>query len=324
MESAYSLANAELKRIREKNIEIKRMREDEVRAKAPEFAQIEATLARCGAELVKSVLNGGASIDKIKDTALSAQHKKQEILKKLSLPSDYLDDIYSCEKCYDTGFDEAGRRCDCLMALVSKYIGKNSNITDIMKGQTFDRFDFELYADQPEENGRSVFDIAKKAREKAEKFADTFDETGANLYIYGAAGTGKTFLSSCIANRALDRGLGVYYASAFGLLDMLERIKFGKYTEDELASAENAENYAYNVDLLIIDDVGTEFVTAYSAAALFNIINTRLTKGKSTVISSNFGPAKIDEIYGTRMASRITGEFELIPFIGKDLRRIKK
>ncbi|MDO5479569.1 MAG: ATP-binding protein, partial [Clostridia bacterium] len=137
-------------------------------------------------------------------------------------------------------------------------------------------------------------------------------------------GTGKTYVSSCIANRALERGFTVYYQSAFKLLDMLEKLKFGRYEDEERAQAEYAEKYIYDVDLLIIDDVGTEFVTAYSSAALFDIINSRIVDKKSTIISSNLGPVKMTEVYGTRLASRITGSFDVVNFIGKDLRRIKK
>lgn len=324
MESPYSLANAEIAKIRKDNKDEQRRRENEVRLAAPEFATVEAKLASGGLALSKSILSGTGNISKIKELVEGAQREKAAILARLSLPSDYLDEIHTCTKCRDTGFAENGRRCECLKNMISKYIGVNSNLTDIMREQTFENFDFSLFAKQPDLKGRSVSVIMKNIFKRALEFSETFEQTGANLFMYGSAGTGKTYLSSCIANKALGRGFSVYYQSAFGLLDMFEKLKFGRYDEDEATQAEYAAKYAYDVDLLIIDDVGTEFVTAYSSATLFDIINSRLIEGKSTVISSNLSPSKIDETYGARMASRITGSFSPIGFIGVDLRRINR
>ena len=323
MESAYSLANTALAELRQKNAELLRLRENEVRLAAPEYAEIEARLSAGGLALAKCILNGMSDISATRKHLETATADKAKLLNRLKLPKDYLDEIYSCEKCHDTGFDENGRRCECLKNMISKYVGVNSNLTSVMREESFKNFDFTLFAGQPDIKGRSVIQYVERAYKRAEVFAETFDKTNANLYLYGSAGTGKTYLSSCIANRVLERGLTVYYQSAFKLLDIMEKLKFGRLEEDEIAAAEYASKYAYTVDLLIIDDVGTEFVSAYSSAALFDVINSRLMAGKSTVISSNLGPEKIDEIYGTRMASRIVGAFEPVPVLGADLRKIK-
>lgn len=322
MESAYALANAEIAEIRRKNAEEQRNREREVRRLAPEYAEIEAQLAAGGLALARCVLDGESDISEIRRRVEAVQAKKADILKKLSLPTDYLDEIHSCSKCRDTGFDGNGRRCSCWKNMLSKYIGMNSNLTEVMKGQTFERFDFSLFSKQPNVKGHSVLEIMRSIHDKAMKFADGFSETHENLYMYGSAGTGKTYVSSCIANRVLNRGFSVYYQSAFQMLDMLERLKFGRYGDDEAEQASFAERYLYDVDLLIIDDVGTEFVSGYSSAALFDIINSRLNSGKSTVISSNLSPMNIEEIYGMRMVSRIIGSYKMLAFIGDDLRRM--
>ncbi len=324
MESAYSLANAEIKRIKKTNEDLLSRREDEVREKAPEFAMVEAQLKKGGLAIARGVLEGVNNVPMARKCIEEAQAKRAEILERLHLPKDYLDEIYTCKKCRDTGFSEDGRRCECLKKMISKYIGINSNLTEAMREQTFNNFDMSLFENQEDVKGTSVLEIAKSAYKKAVIFSETFDETNTNLYLYGSAGTGKTFISSCIANRALERGFTVYYQSAFKLLDMLEKLKFGRYEDEERGQAEYAEKYLYETDLLIIDDVGTEFVTAYSSAALFDIINSRIVDRKSTVISSNLGPVKISEVYGTRLASRITGSFDVVNFIGRDLRRIKK
>ncbi len=323
MENAYSRANRELSELRRRNEDEQKRRESEVRLAAPEFAKVEAQLARCGAALARSVLSGNADISQIRKAVEEGQGKKAEILKGLKLPPDYLDDIYSCEKCRDTGFDENGRRCSCLKSLVSKYIGINSNLTEVMRAATFESFDFSLFSNQPDIDGKAVSTVVNNVYKKAKEFAETFDKTGANLYLYGPAGTGKTYISSCIANKALERGFTVCYQSAFRLLDTLEKLKFGRLDEESGSDAEYMSEYIYTVDLLIIDDVGTEFVSAYSSAALFDIINSRIISGKSTVVSSNLNSDKMEELYGRRMVSRMLGSFMPIRFIGTDLRRLK-
>ncbi len=324
MESAYSLANAEIAKIRKDNKDEQRRRENEVRLAAPEYSNVEAKLSAGGLALSKRVLSGKCDISDIRTHIENAQKERAAILSRLSLPSDYLDEIYSCKDCRDTGFDEKGSRCHCLKNMISKYIGINSNLTEAMREQTFDNFDFSLFINQPDIKGRPVEKIVKTIFDKALNFSDTFDKTEANLFMCGSAGTGKSYISSCIANRVLARGFSVYYQSAFQLLDMLEKLKFGRYDDDEAVQADYATKYAYDVDLLIIDDVGTEFVSSYSSAALFDIINSRLMASKSTVISSNLSLSKVDETYGTRLASRIAGSYDVLAFVGADLRRIKK
>ncbi len=321
MESAYSIANKEIEEIRRKNKEEQRRREDEVRRMAPEFAQVEAQLASGGTALARCVLNGDGDISVIRRHIEGAQEEKKRILTRLNLPENYLDEIHSCKKCRDTGFDENGRRCDCLKSMILKHIGINSNMTESMKNQTFENFDFSLFAKQPDIKGRSVLEAVKNTVERAKKFAVDFKQNKSNIFIYGNAGTGKTYLSSCIANKALELGNSVYYQSAFSLLEMFDKLKFGRYDESDAERFENAAKYVYDVDLLIIDDLGTEFVSVYTTAVLFDIIKTRIDMGKSTVISSNIGLSKINEIYGARITSRIEGSYEIYAFLGQDLRK---
>ena len=140
-----------------------------------------------------------------------------------------------------------------------------------------------------------------------------------NMLLMGNAGTGKTFVSSCIANRALERGKTVYYQTAYKLFETFESSKFGK--DDE---APDIVKYVYDVDLLIIDDLGTEFVTQFTAASLFDIINTRIISGKSTIISTNLDFETLSEMYSQRIASRFIGEYKILQTLGEDIRKIKR
>lgn len=321
MQSAHALAMNELNKTRENNITELERKRAEVRTAAPEYAKIESDLMKGGNALLRSVLHGGKDFEKIKNFIQEKQKKKVAILKSLNLPDDYLDEHYNCDICHDTGFDENGKKCSCLKTLTMKYIDINSNMTALMKKQTFENFDFSLFSPVPDINGKSSLDIAKTVYNSAKDFSDNF-ENGLNLMLKGNAGTGKTYISSCIANRALARGKTVYYQTSYKLCETLENVKFGKYENpDELSSAVSIIKYINSVDLLIIDDLGTEFITQFTAAALFDLINTRLINNKSTVISTNLDFDSMEKLYSSRFTSRILGDFKIMIITGGDLRK---
>lgn len=325
MESAYTLANKALAERREENQAIRERRIREVEEAFPEeYNRIEAGLRAGGAALVRCVLTGKQDYPRVEASIKGLQREKEELLFRLGKPKDYLDEIITCPICRDTGFLENGRRCTCLENLVAHYMGTTSNLTDFMKAQTFDRVDYRIFAQQPQENGRDVLAYMKSAYAKGMRFAETFEKTGANLLLMGNAGTGKTFLSGCIANHAIRRGKSVYYQTAFRLFDLLEKQKFDRLLPEEEEQAVYAARQIRQADLLIIDDLGTEFVTAYSGALIFDMINSRQLSGKSTVLSTNLNLEGLEKIYSKRFTSRLWGNFEIIPFIGKDLRMQKR
>ena len=317
MESAYVLANRELEEIRNTNKGLLDMRHGEVMDKDSRLADIEAELMKQGSRLLKCVLNKCNDFEEIKSSIQKLQKDKAKLLKNNGFSEDYLDDICSCKKCRDTGFVE-GLRCDCLKALVKKYLCANSNIAEYMRQDRFENFDMSLFAQQDDENGKAL-KVMKIICDKALDFAENFDKTHDNFLIMGNAGTGKTFISSCIANHALDRGKPDYYQTAFRLFEIFENAKFNR---DEDAS--DIVRYVYDVDLLIIDDLGTEFSTQFTSAVLFDIVNTRILSGKSTVISSNLGFDEMSNIYSQRVVSRFMGDYKLFQTVGKDLRAVKR
>lgn len=323
MESPYTLATRKLARIREENQRLRDNRLREIRTRIPQYAELESELRHHGSQLAQRVLSGTSDISDIQSAVSRLRKQKQQLLIGAGYPADYTDDIYTCTLCRDTGFTEDGKRCQCLKRLAASFASENSNLTEYMKEQTFDRSDFSLFAKQPEENGKHPLRYIQRAYESGLRFAETFDQTHANLLLMGNAGTGKTFLSGCIANYALARQKTVYYQSAFALFDMLEKVKFGRLSGDELEQAESISRYLYEVDLLILDDLGTEFVSAYSTSALFDLVNTRLIRSKSTILSTNLSLQTIEQFYSKRFLSRVVGSFEVLPFIGQDLRMQK-
>ncbi len=322
MESAYVLAMRELEEIRKENRNILSYRNLEVAKIAPEIPEIDRELMKSGTALLKTVLDKSEDFSVVKERIQNLQAKKLDLLKENGYPEDYLEDIYDCRECRDTGF-VGGHRCSCLKSLIAKHIGANANLSEYMKEQTFERFNFSLFEDV-EKDGKiiPVRKLMRKAFDMCLNFAENFQTDKANIILSGNAGTGKTYLSSCIANRALERGKTVYYTSAYKLFDTLEALKFGKETADE---AIDVSKYVYDVDLLIIDDLGTEFTTQFTSAAFFDIVNSRLVRGKSTVISTNLDLEGINRLYSQRVTSRIMGDYKAVTLLGDDVRpKVKK
>ena len=151
------------------------------------------------------------------------------------------------------------------------------------------------------------------------RYIDEFDKTFSNLFFYGGTGLGKTFLSHCIAKELIERAHSVIYYSAFELFDLFAKNSFGRReTESDMT------DYIFDCDLLIVDDLGTELTNSFVSSQLFLILNERLQRQKSTIISTNLPLGTFAELYSERVFSRITSNFQLFQLIGNDIRIQKK
>jgi len=233
--------------------------------------------------------------------------------------------MYSCDKCSDTGY--IGKdKCSCYLEIMKKVMlsevnGATSISFDFDK-DTFDNFSLEWYSKIKDEKLKiSPYDNMKMVLRDCKLFCFDFKKQGGNLFFYGKSGTGKTFMANCIANDLIRQGCNIVYQSAYKLFQFMEDYKFCRINrENNIHEFESI----YNSDLLIIDDLGTEFMTAYTCSVFFDILNTRLLNGKSTIINTNLSIGNLEEKYTERVASRIKGYFEMMPFIGDDIRVIKK
>ena len=187
-----------------------------------------------------------------------------------------------------------------------------------MQTQSFDSFSFDYYSKEPLiSTGQSPYMYAKAIYNDCRNFVEKEEyKKGTNLFLYGDSGLGKTFLCSCIAQELLKREVPVLYQTAYRLFTILEDARFKK---DETCEA--LEKQFYEIPVLMIDDLGTEFVTTYTSAVLFDLINTRVQNQKSTIISSNLSMALMKENYSDRVQSRIFGEYKLLKFYGTDIRK---
>ena len=139
------------------------------------------------------------------------------------------------------------------------------------------------------------------------------------MLIYGNTGTGKTFLSNCIAKELLDLEYSVIYFTTFELFELFEKTTFSKNTE----SKEDASQL-FDCDLLIIDDLGTELTNSFTTTRLFTCLNERLLRKKSTMISTNLNLPQLADLYSERIFSRITSYYTILKMFGPDIRIEKK
>lgn len=319
---------AEILESRRKNAEITaEQRMTRLCEEHPEFALIEAQLMETGTLIAKAFAGGrkqGAErLREIREQNARLLAKRAELLKSLSLPEDYTEVKYSCNKCRDTGFieerdDEKGvsygtHLCTCHKEILRRLAFDGLTKTTPLELSSFEDFDLSYYS---KEGSPSPYSVMSTVFAQCKGYAQNFDTDSVSLFFYGRTGLGKTHLSLAIASEAIKKGYGVLYGSVIGFLNKLEKEKFGRSAD------EDTENLLIDADLLILDDLGAEFSTAYTTSALYNIINSRICRGLPTIISSNLTLKELRDRYPESIASRIIGNYALVSFAGEDIRQI--
>lgn len=295
-----------------------RERREQIERLVPRLSEIESKIAGLSvseaiARISKSELPGD-----YREKLSSLRREKAEALALAGFSEADLAETYECSKCKDTGFIGSDL-CSCFRERITDVLYDQSNIKEILKEENFDTFSFRFYP-----KGESL-NSAESAFKRARDFVDNFAFTDESLFITGATGVGKTFLTNCIAKALLDQGYLVVYLSAIRLFDILSDATFGSAKNGtEGASSEFIRKNIYDCDLLIIDDLGTEMVNSFTATQLFQCINERILKKKHTVISTNLSLKQLQENYSERVVSRIANKYTLIKLLGNDIRMIKK
>lgn len=283
------------------------------RAKNPRIAEAESELGRLGAGLVATALSGDSEkleALRLKMTALSDETAK------LKSECGVEPIEYDCKKCSDTGY-VSGKICDCIKNTVKQLRLKELSDEIPIDECRFDNFDLNYYSVKEDDGKVSprkrMTNILKLCRE----YVLTFDpKTSANLLFMGGAGLGKTHLTVAMVSDLTKRGFDVIYSTAAGLFGTLENEHFNSRSTD-------AFDAILECDLLVIDDLGSEFGSPYTKSALYNIINSRILSSRPTVISTNLSMAEIEKLYSARIASRFIGEYTAKRFCGKDIRQLK-
>jgi len=317
-------ARARQEQLRTGNKAEEARRRAEVYARLPEAERLDAALRGVMAELTGLVLGrGGRTVAELEAESLSLQARRAALLRENGYGEDYLDPIFSCPRCRDTGWAE-GKLCDCLTRLYKQE--QTRELAPLLRQgeQTFESFRLDYYSPIPAVEGeRSPRQQMERVLAVCRAWAESFSELSPNLLFTGAPGLGKTFLSAAIARTVADKGFGVAYDTATGLLAAFEREKFSRDT-DEQSDAASRVRQLLNCDLLILDDLGTEMPTAFTQSALYSLLDGRLRAGKKTIVSTNLDGGAIAERYGAALASRLTGEYEWLEFRGRDIRALRK
>lgn len=302
-------------------------RKQELYKKYPKLQNIDDKLSTLAISTAKSLINNNDKnlLNTLNENINHLRDEKNKILKANHIAEDYFEPHYECSICKDSGYvtnkDYTTTMCSCLKQKLYDEQYNKANISNL-DTQNFSNFSDLFYSDKvdeskyhtsisPRENINLIKDICLKFIENFE------DKNQKNLLFTGNTGLGKTFLSSCIANEMIKKGKNVLYQTAPVMLDSIIDYRFGK------PNSTNILESILNVDLLIIDDLGTECMNNMKFTEIFNIINTRLlnqNKMTKTIISTNLSLKNLYANYDERIVSRIVGNYDICYFFGDDIR----
>lgn len=295
-------------------------RKEEVYKAIPVLSEIDAKMVEDSIKSAKLSLTGNTeALRHLEERNQLRSKEKQQLLESYGYPKDYLQPKYICNACQDTGYVE-NSKCHCFKQAIVDLLYSQSNVRDAIKVENFSTFTYKYYSDHyiEETTNLTPYENMKRVVKKAKRFIEEFDEKYENLLIYGNTGVGKTFLSNCIAKELLDKAHTVIYLTSFQLFEILEKYKFNH--EDDYENIRNQFDYILDCDLLIIDDIGTELSNSFINSQLYQCINERHLKQKSTIISTNLSFEQLKSNYSERIFSRITSNYILLKIVGEDIR----
>lgn len=312
--SQYDAIIREYDAIQLKNQRILSERKEEIEKCIPAYTALSEEAASLSARYGKKILEqGGQYLDEYHEKMQALSVRKKALLREAGYPEDYLEPIYDCPDCSDTGYID-GKKCHCLKNRIVNLLYTRSNLQDVLATENFNALSYDYYQGEDLQNFR-------KAVEDSLSFLKNFDREYRNLLFYGAVGTGKTFLTNCIAHELLITGHSVVYFSAAGLFDMLSHQAFDTNSKETLYKTQED---LYNCELVIIDDLGTELTNAFTNSQLFSLLNERSLRKKSLIISTNLNLEELKNRYSERVFSRLTNYFTFRKFSGSDIRIQKK
>lgn len=286
----------------------------------PRLQQIDMQLRQSMAKAARAAFlqgsDGRTAMEQVKKENLRLQEERKSLVR-LHFPEGYLDETPICEKCGGNGYI-GSTMCTCLQALCRQEQKKEIAML-ASDEQRFENFRLEYYPEFVDPHTRfSPRAVMERIFCVARSYANRFDLKAGNLLFSGGTGLGKTFLSACIARQVADMGYSVAYETASRLMSKLEKNRFNPDEESRQAVKKIEQ-----CDLLIVDDLGTEMPGNFVTAALYTLVNDRLLEGKPMIISTNLTIGELAQRYSPQIASRLQGSFQLLSFVGKDIRIMK-
>ena len=278
------------------------------------YRELSESIAAVSVAQGKKLLEGDTSaMEDLRSTISKFSSMKEQLLMGAGYPADYLMPIYDCPDCKDTGYIN-GTKCHCFKQAIISLLYEQSGIREMLERENFNTLSYDYF------EGEDLTRFQHTVNE-CKNFLKSFNSDYHNLFFYGTVGTGKSFLSGCIAKELIESGSSVIYFSASGLFETLSRNMFDFKNKEE---ARSLHQEIYGCDLLIIDDLGTEYTNNVVVSQLFSLLNERHLNHKSTIISTNLSLEDLRNRYSERIFSRITKNYTLCLFTGPDIRILTK
>ena len=319
--SAFTKAALEIENRHNNAFQTLELHKAEISKKAPEIDSLYNKILQTSIDLSKAILSRSDNIEKIIDELKNRNLENQlfikVMLKEFGYPEDYLKAKFTCPVCNDSGYVN-GSRCQCFNELIKKYTVDELNESCKIELHDFDEFNLGLYSNIPDEkSGIIPRERMNEILIQCKNYVDTFSKDSCSLFFLGKTGLGKTFISSMIAKALIEKGFNVVFDSINNFLIKAENEHFGR-------SNGNTVETIINADLVILDDLGSEFSTPFNNSTLYNIINTRINMEVPTIVSTNLSLSELNEKYDDRIISRLTGMYTPFRFFGTDIRQVKR
>lgn len=274
--------------------------------KNPRISEINTLLSGIGASLMMAALSGDTDkIAKLKTESEALSKEKKQLLEAAGVKEKEC----FCKVCGDTGY-VGGKLCDCIKTIAKEIALSNMAEQMPLDKCSFDNFDINYYPEEAKTKMKNILSFCKK-------YSDNFSLSSESLLFMGKCGLGKTHLSLSIIKEVIKKGYNVVYGPAQNLFSQVEKEHF------TYSGSTESLDLLLEADLLVIDDLGTEFMTNFVQSLFYDIVNTRILKGKPTIINTNLTIEELQNRYTQRIASRFIGEYKLKTFLGNDI-RLKK
>ena len=304
----YALAMQEVKTARHIAVEKADAMRAELLKTHPELARLEKELIALSQKKMQATLHSPQTLPSLNQEYTILKEKQKTYLEAIGLSENAFEPVFHCDLCQDTGNSNNGI-CTCVKKRANEKMLKQLCDQFPIDDFSFNTFSFEYYGGDEQKKIKDIFNACKH-------YAETFSKKSKSLYLLGNTGLGKTHLTFAMAKEIVKKGYSVIYCTAQTMISALEKEHFGN-------AVEPLQEYYLNCDLLILDDLGTEFLSSVAQSELYNVINHRVLHALPTIINSNLSPTQLEERYGERLVSRICGCYQSLHFYGDDI-RIKK
>ena len=268
---------------------------------------------------VRCALAGASGGDRTAAAAALTKSKQElaALLASSGRPVDALEPHFTCKKCQDTGSFE-GHTCECIHKLMQKLRREEIEKLSSLSVSSFDTMELRYYPNTMDEKlGEPIRTYMRELLEELRAYAEEFDRSSESLMLFGNAGLGKTHAALAIAGIVLAKDMDVIYVSSPDFFAKLEALHFGS---DPSGEEETLLQTAAGADLLILDDLGTEFNSSFFLSTLYSLLNNRLGAHLPTIVTTNITDgALLEKLYTEKISSRLSS-FVPCLFVGKDIR----